>query len=268
MIEDAINKQLIWRYFGREVSMKFDFGVIAALKGEPKERAEIHEIYIRNKVMSPRQVCEDLGIEPPDESEFGDTKPPSDEKPAAEKDPGDEDAPPKPTRDEEKDAQNAVLKFFSMQRRDIRVRLREYLLGGAHMSKLILEERAADHVFPMMEELDRADRSIGPTLMAIYRARVIRSMDRLGRSLHEFSADDSEEKHSGAVRLLLDTANGESRRMLIALMRDAIRYRWDVNQLNRKIASLFTEERARYLSGRLLGDTVRRAEDPRSICMV
>jgi len=231
MVEDGLNKQLVWPYFGREISLKFSFVEVPALKGEPKDRAEVHKIYIDSGVMTPAQVAGELGIKYEVSPVEKESKPNEDEAPI-------------PTEDEEKEAENAVLSLFSAQRRDVRAGLRKHTMNGRHMSWLMFENQCADTLLPLIEELDRAEATIGPALISAFRLRQ-------GRS---------EESHNTAVRMALDIINRDTHKVLIALINDSNRYRWNVGQLAKQTGNLFSRERAKTIAHRLVDETVRRAE--------
>lgn len=230
MIEDAINKQLVWPYFGHEVSLRYDYSEVPALKGDPKERAEVHRIYVDAGVMTPEQVAKEIGIEfeavPKDDEE-----------------PGDDEA-PVPTKDEEEEAENSILSLFSAQQRGVRTGLRELTHGGGMMSALMFEDQSADKLLPLPEELDRAESTVGPALMNAFRVR----------------SGGSEGIQNGAVRLALDNINRDTHKMLVAVLRDGNRYKWGVAKLSKATGGLFDRRRAKTIAHRLVHETVRRAE--------
>lgn len=229
MIEDSLNKQLVWPHFGREISLRFDFSEIPALKGEPKERAEVHKIYIDSGVMTPAQVAEELGIE-------YEAEPPKIE-------PTDDEA-PIPTEDEEKEAENAILSLFSAQRRKVRSGLREHTRNGRLMGWLIFEDKCADTLLPLTEELDQSEVTVAPALMNAFRLR----------------GGSDESMHDNAVRVALDDINRDTHRMLSAVINDGNRYQWNIGQLAKHTGNLFSRERAKTIAHRLISETVRRAE--------
>lgn len=232
MMEDALNKQLVWPFFGNEVSMRFDFANIPALMGEPKERAEVHKIYVDSGVMTPEQVAEELGIEFEAVS-----------KDKGEQEPNEDEA-PVPTEDEEKEAENAILSLFSTQQRGIRSGLRTITNNGNLMSALMFEDKAADRLLPLVEELDRAEATVGPALMNAFRIR----------------KGESEDGHDNAVRVSLDGINRDTHKMLMSVIRDGNRYSWSISQLVKQTGGLFSRKRAKTIAHRLVNETVRRAE--------
>lgn len=233
MIEDAINKQLVWPYFGNEVSLRYDYSEVPALKGDPKERAEVHSIYINAGVMTPEQVAKEIGIE--FEAIPKDTEP--------EPEPGADEA-PVPTEDEEEEAENAILSLFAEQRRGIRSGLRELTQGGGMMSALMFEDQCADKLLPLSDELNRAEATVGPALMNAFRIR----------------NGGSEVIQNGAVRLALDNINRDTHKMLVAILKDGNRYKWGVAKLSKATGGLFDRRRAKTIAHRLVHETVRRAE--------
>ena len=254
MIEDALNKQLIWPYFaqGRDVRIQFDYSEVPALKGEPKERAEVYEIYVKNRIMSPKQVCEELGIDPPDEA---DLLPVASKPEKEDPDDDDDDAAPKATEDEEKEGENALLSLFSDQRRQLRSGLLTYTRSGALMSKLVLEDKATDDLFPVMAELDHAQNVVTPVLTGIYR-------NRASAWLGAVPPDD---QVVAGTRLTLDHINRQTAAMLKSLFIDAIRYRWDLGQLSKRTGGIFSRERARNLGHKLVAGVVGQAASSRLI---
>ena len=232
MIEDAINKQLVWPYFGHEVSLRYDYSEVPALKGDPKERAEVHRIYIDSGVMTPEQVAKEIGIEyeaVPKDAGIDDT---------------DDDEAPVPTTDEEEEAENAILSLFSAQRRGVRSGLRDLTHGGGMMSALMFEGEVANKFLPLSVELDRAEATVGPALMNAFRLRT----------------GGSEVLQNGAVRLALDNINRDTHKMLVAVLSDGNRYKWGVSKISKATGNLFDRRRAKTIAHRLVRETVRRAE--------
>jgi len=125
VIEDAIDRQLMWEYFDDEHGVRFDYSVVPALRGDPEIKAKIHQIYYDIGVLTPNEIRGELGLEPlPDEIA---NKPKGSEEPA-EATPGEEK--------EEKELAYAIYKQFEMQKRAVLSKLDKYCIKGKMMSRL------------------------------------------------------------------------------------------------------------------------------------
>lgn len=243
--EDALNKQLIWRFWDRDVALRFDYSTIPALKGEPKEQAEIFAIYVEKGIMTANEVREQLNMDPLDEEPT--PKPGDDTRPE-----DNPDEAPEPSRDEEDETANALLRVFNAERSRLRESLSNYTCGGRMMSRLSWPDREAARILGVAMLNERLEAAVMPVVNSIGRRR-----GALGRSLPK---DGDLIGLSQMARNELLMLAQESSELLRGYLADAQSYGWTLSDLTKRVNGIFNAERARNAARQLVSKTVREGE--------
>lgn len=242
ILEDAYNKQLIWPYFGEDVSLKFDYSEVPAIKGEPEELARVHQIYINSGVLTVDEVRGQLGLSPLPEA-VQPQLPPTD----GPVEPGSEDEMPpatEPTQDEQNSLRDGIYKVFRKQSRELQAAIRAYTANGAMMSRLILPERDAVNLFDRAKARHDMIVECHPALKTMMRGHCIDALRRARVS----ARFDAESKPAG--RLLESAAlsfadlNQDSLDQLKSVLHDADAYGWDLSRLLKEANRIFGYKRA------------------------
>jgi HK97 family phage portal protein len=249
-IEDAFNKQLIWRFWDRDVRLRCDYSDIPALKGEPKEQAEIYAIYVEKNIMTANEVRERLNLDPLEEDELpkptgavGDEDMPADD---------DADQAPKPTKDEEDETANALAGVFRAQKARLRNGLTDYTVKGRMMSRLGWPEEEANRLLSVSMLQRHMSTAVLPSLSAI------------GRHRGTFGHSVPTQRDIGSIlqigdNELLNLAQ-ESNELLRGYLSDAATYGWSLSQLLKRTNGIFSGDRARRAAKSLTKMAVRQGE--------
>jgi len=255
-LADDINSQLIWPYFGEDIMLKFYFGGVPALQGDPKERADVHCAYVREGILTKNEVREELGREELDEPAAPPPTPPDDDEDEAKSpaDKGDDEDKPtaKPPKKEEQSMGLVILKELRRQRRCIVSSMREFSVNGAFMSRFCFPEKDVQALLPH----ERTNRGLHVAVLPPARALLY---DRVVE-LHKGSElpglpDSTDGPTSAALGLLkrtLNDFNTETRQLVTNALSDCDTYGWSLDTLTKNVVRHFSPERA----GRLAHDIV------------
>ena len=231
-IEDAINKQLLWPLYGEDIRLRANYDDVPALKGSPKEQAEIDAIYVREGIMTANEIRERLGMSPIEEA------------PEPEENPGEET----PTPEEEEDVEDALLGLFSKQRKQVREGLQSYTAKGRLMSLLVVNDGAAGQVFALSTNYEQLNDAVLPVVSSIIRKRLPHiSQEELAGALQQ-------------VHLYLENIGDETHALLGGNIRDCATYGWTLSRLVRHCNSMFAQDRAKSRAKEVLKLTFRRID--------
>lgn len=170
LLADAWNKQLFWRYFGEEIMMRFSFAGVEALRGTPKEQAEIHKIYVDAGIMTRDEVREELGRKPLPESDQPRISP-DDRDDEVNPDDDGEDKGAEPTRDDEKALQRVLGHELQQQASATLARFAAFVVNGRLMSRLAFPDQDITSVYKQGE----ADKAVRTKVIPLY-LDAVRSM--------------------------------------------------------------------------------------------
>ena len=278
-MQDAYNKQLIWPFFGDDVSLLISFDEIPALRGDPKSQAAVHKIYIETATMTTDEVREELGRSPMTEEEEEDARglaqrlktraiaeSKGDDNDDADADAnGDDDnaggssggsdkddkkksksksKADKSDKEEENSLSLTLYRALRKQRVSAVKLSREYTVDGRLMSRYWQPERESAMLLNVTDETHRLDRLVVPSLKHNLRQRIMHSLRDVG-SREVFSIDGRDGRR--IVRLLVNELrkfNEETETRLKAVIGDCVRYSWTQTELHRSFAKEFTYTRA------------------------
>jgi HK97 family phage portal protein len=251
VIEDAMNKQLLWPIFGQDVGIKFDLDSVPAIKGDQTE-IEDRLLKLKEKgVVSAEYVREQLGIDESAAPVVPDAlKPTAGPQGEDEEDDGEEE---QPTQDEEQEAENALFKLFKLQRERVLQKLLKLTCGGSMMSVLCDPDTQAPKVYDTIF----ANKSMRNTILPITRKVVMERGTRAFTDEGIFSMEH--ELIDGLMRRIvfkIEDIADQNGVLLAALLDDADRYGWTYRQLEKRVKGVFSYERAHNLARLIVLDTV------------
>ena len=247
VLEDALNKQLVWPFFGTDVRLAFDYSDVPALRGEPKEQAETFDIYVRNGTLTQNEVREELGKEPLEEDEINPIQPKRGDGEDGPSDGDSDDQAPEPTKDEEEEVEQALRHVFNQQRQSVRKLLTKYVVNGRLMSRLMDPLRDTAEVFHQGDELDRITNSLGPVA-----ASIIRGRDRAALRTPAMVTVGVK-----SASWSLGAINTETAQMIQGLLSDADQYSWKLPALVKRTNGVFNTDRSKRLARTLARDVAR-----------
>jgi len=240
-IEIGLNQQLIQRLFDESVRLRCNYSEVPALKGEPKEQAEIDVMLVKAGILTANEVRENRNLEPIEEPE-----PPDDT----------EDMPEEtPSKDEEEKVGNALLHVFSQERATLRAAIRKYTHDGSLMSRLVYPEAEVTRLLSRLDLYAHLQNEALPAVVAIAR-------NRINYSMQHYVPDDAE------LGTLIAIANNdllglaeEMQKLLQTFLGDAMTYGWTVSQLLSRVNGIFAIERAKHTAHMLARWAVKHADD-------
>ena len=260
-LEDAYNKQLIWRYWGRDVALRCDYSDVPALRGEPKEQAETDKILIDCGVKTPDEVRAERNLEPIADDE----RPKSPATPGAD-DPNDDgegdpaDKGPQPTKDEEEELAMAMRSAFSLLKNDVRQKITTYTTSGQMMSRLIYADMQTPDLFNRAEAYQQLADLVLPRVKAIGRKRCNATHKQLVAHSHYVPDDNELDRVTGMASTLLHDLSQELYELLRGCVADAITFNLRLPALLSRTYAVFGAERARQTAHALAMVTVNKAE--------
>lgn len=257
VIEDAINKQLLWPIFGPDTAIKFDLDSVPAIKGDQTE-IEDRLLKLKDKgIVSAEYVREQLGIDESAAPKVPDALKPT-ATPADGEDPQDgEDQEDKPTQQEQGAVENALFKLFKLQRDATLQKLLKMTCGGSMMSILCDPETQVPRVYDTVLSAKSTRNTIIPLMRSIVMERGIESFADRG----VFSMDN--DLIHGLMRRVvfkIEDIIEQNVELLNAVILDADRYGWTYRQLEQRVKRVFSYDRAHELSRVMVQDTVNSAK--------
>jgi hypothetical protein len=260
-LEDAFNKQLIWRYWGRDVALRCDYSDIPALKGEPKEQAEIQVMLVnagivtRNEVRAERDM-EPLGEEPRKSS----PGPGADDEPNDDGEGDSEDKGPQPTKDEEEELANALRSAFSLMKNEVRSKLTAYTNNGQMMSRLLYADLQTPDIFNRASAYEQLVSLVIPRVKATARKRC-NAAHKQRKGLGHYVPDDADlDRVTGMAATILHDLAQETFELLSGCMADAIAFNLRLPELLSRTYAVFSAQRAHQMAHALARITINKAE--------
>ena len=247
VLEDAWNKQLVWPFFGDDVKLRFSFDDVEALKGDPKEQAEVHAIYFDMGVVTEEEVRADIGRPPlTDEQKATITKAktpnPSDEDPDE-----DEDKGATPTEDEKDSVTLAIHRCLRQQKKDVLDAIKRFSVDGRLMSRFMDAKSEARTLFEREAANLGLHNAVLPLVSDALRARGI-------------TLEDTKDNIMRLAKITLNEVNDDTTAHLQSILHDCDKLRYTLPVLKRRLLSLFTRDRASKIAKIILTDTIKQIE--------
>ena len=257
VVEDAYNKQLVWPRFGEDVSLRFDYTDVPALRGDPKQQAEIHKIYFNAGVLTDDEIREDLGLAPLPESKKKRRQP--DEGPP--RDPEDEEPPgAEPTREEEQSIANTIHAQFRQQKRAVLAAIKGFTTNGALMSRFMDATAEARKLYNREQSNRELHAACLPELKTIMRTRASAGLKEHGVP-GAFRAESRDAKKVLTLaKMSLNDINQDTFLVLTSIFTDCDTYKWRLGQLNRAVRQVFTSDRAQKVARPILTEMIRQVD--------
>lgn len=273
-MQDAYNKQLIWPFFGEDVSLLISFDEIPALRGDPKSQAQVHKIYVETATMTTEEVREEIGRSPMTDEEEEDARGLAQSlrrgRSAEPKDGDDDDddsgssgsdddknAKSKSSGNrsdqEEENSLSATLYRALRKQRAVAVKAsREYTVDGRLMSRYWQPEREAGMLLDVLGQTHYLDKLVIPALKHNLRQRITHALRDVGsREIFDVDARDGRR----VVRLLVNELrkfNEDTKGRLQAVIGDCVRYDWTQAELHKSFAKEFSYMRAKEQAASLM----------------
>ena len=248
VIEDTLNKQLLWPIFGEDLRLRFDLDSVPAIKGD-QSAIEDRLLKLKDKgIVSAAYVREQLGIDEdaaPDESVS---------QPVA--GPVDDEEEETPDKEEEKETENAMFKLFKAQRKHVLTSLSKLTCDGSIMSVLCDPETQAPKVYNTIS----ANRSMRNTLQPILRKMLMDRGTKVFENVGTFDMDC--ELIDGLMRRVvfkIEDVVEQNIAMLRAVLDDADQYNWTYRQLEKRVRQVFSYGRSHDVARNILIDFVNNA---------
>lgn len=231
IIEDALDRQLMWLYFDDEHGFRFNYSDVPALQGDPKTQAEIHQIYYNSKVMTPNEIREDLDMEPIDE--------------------GDETAEePKQTKEDEEEMAHAIYKLFQRQKKSVLSKISKFCINGRMMSRFRDAKTESMEFFSIIEANKETRQSISPIIKQF---------------LYEVCNNGDVDKVLDSINF--DRINEYSIELIRAHLSDTNKYNYNHRTLIKKIRTIFTHDRAAKETRRQMEDILYSVNKSRNMTL-
>jgi hypothetical protein len=241
VIEDGLNKQLLWPIFGDHMRLRFDLDDVPALKTDQTELVERLLKLKKEGVVSVSYVREQLDISEdaaPDNEE---------ESPAKDND-------EQPTDSEEDEVQNALYRQLKTQRDAVLAVFSKTVAGGCFMSALYDPQAVVTKVY----DTTAANTSLRAVILPKLRQQVLhRGMTRFSsyQSVFDISAANLDTTYK-IVQFSLEAIVEQTQLALLAVIQNADQYRWPYWKVTRQIRGLFTLDRAESITKPLMASFV------------
>lgn len=228
-LEAALNRQFVGRWFSDGVTLAFDYSDVPALRGDPKEQAEVHRIYVDAGVMTQNEVREELGKEPLPGQE---TRPPGD---------GDTKDEPEPSDEDEKDTENILRATFKRQRMTVEGGFGALTDNGRNMWVITDPTIQVKRLFNLPDENDGYVTDMGSRL----KYRLLTICNRMNNGNGPFDP----EKVAAVFAMMhierrIRDMNRETNAMLLSILKNTDAGGWTYGETVKKMRSLFTRDRA------------------------
>jgi hypothetical protein len=223
VIEDAINKQLLWPFFGPDICLKFDLSSIPALKGDVNEQVERLIKLKKEGIVNAAYVREQLNISEDAAPEEINTPPVNKEA--------------QPTEEEEKNVENTLYAIMRQYRDLTIVKVQTLTAHGRCMSVLCDPEHQAYKIFDVPGINRSLRQNVIPVLQQIIVERGVAKFNAVGRIF-----DGKHAVFQGIIQSTQITLESIIDQMLVQmqlLLENADKYHWQLPRLIREIRSLF-----------------------------
>ena len=255
VIEDALNKQLIWPIYGPGVNIKFDLDSVPAIRGDDGERVDTL-IKLKNAgIVSPGYVREQLAISEdaaPDDPETEPTEPDNESPPV--------DKPDPKAEDKRQQVSNALYTLFKMQREAVFTNLQKMTGGGVIMTTLVDPDGQSARAFPQTDFSRRSMNTILPLLKEMTDARGVEAFKRTpilyDSRLHETEMEELLHLASIDIELAVEQM-GNTLRDIIG---DTDRFTTGFRRMQKRVRGLFSAKRADDVAATLVHDHSVRTE--------
>lgn len=241
VIEDAINKQLLWPVYGPDIRLKFDLDSVPAIKGDQtdiedrlvklKESGIVSAEYVREQL----SIAEDAAPEVPDAL-----------KPTAGESEKEEEQPKNGEQDE---VENAIFRLFKAQRADVIMQALKLTCGGSMMSVLCDPDTQVIRLYDALGANKTMQHHLQPLLRKFLIDRGIKSFEGMGIFNVEHELIDSLMRR---ITFKIEDVIDQNTILLRAILSDADRYNWTHRQLEKRIKSIFSYQRAHDIAQVLL----------------
>lgn len=230
---EAWNKQILWRYWSDDVEYDADYSAIEALKGDPKQQAEVHKIYLDAGAMTKDEVREQLDMGPLEEEE--DTQGPTGD---AERNPDNEEEPgAEPDREEEGELRRGLQRHFSRQRRALDAAVAKRTQHGSMMSMLYDPTRLVAEALPPGEQRRSLEAEVLPTMLRVMRRAGHATMAAYNSEFRDEGR--SWNRASTYLRTCLEQINKETMRLATQEVEDADRFNHSYGRLRKALRRIF-----------------------------
>lgn len=233
-IQDALNKDFIWKYFDPTHEIRLDLSGVAALKGNPKEQMEIFTGYQKQGILTIDEVRAELGKEPLNST------------PQA----------------QQSTTQNAYTQlyfdFFEAQVKRIHSKIDKITVDGIFQTPM--EYTTSDELFDLVEENKLFHDFISPTLRdTIMTVGEINFKAANTDEVFDMSTP-SMEMHLRSLNLKHDTINAKSFNIVDQLLTEYKTRKWDVSELKARITDKLCYDYAKECAKEVVPSIVRRTE--------
>lgn len=264
VIEDAMNKQIMEPYFGEGYLFKFSYEGIAALKGDPKERAEIDVMYVTAGIKTINEVRAELGKKPFSKKELeeiqkiksGGDKPGNSSS-------GDDSDDDDVKKDESKKKLSRIIhKYLKSKEREITNLISSKTSNGQFMSALVNYDKMAKKSFNRLSEMDRLKNICKPELSQIFRYLIQGMENPYNKKGRVFDYTDKRcEQTINLSARYLEKLNEDLFNVLVANLKEADEYNIKLNDLLRRIRNSFNMELAEHYSNLIVEDLYKDAKE-------
>ena len=247
VIEDAINKQLLWPIYGPDIRLRFKLDNIPAIKGSQTD-VEDRLLKLKDKgIVSAEYVREQLSIDESAAPVVSDVINPAD---ADDKKDGKEE---KPQQKEQQEIKNAFYKLFKLQRKQVSDNVFKLTCGGSMMSVLCDPDTQVLKLYNTTLAGKSIRNNLQPILRKLLMNRGIDAFEGIGvfNMKHELI--------KGLMRRVvfkIEDVVDQNVVLLCAVLEDADRYNWTYRQLEKRIKSIFSFDRAQSVTDSLLADFI------------
>jgi HK97 family phage portal protein len=255
IIEDALNKQVIWRFWDRDIKLRCCYDDVPALKGEPLEQMQVDALAISSGIFTVNEVRERRNLKPLKEEPK--QLPPSEDNP--DDVPADEEA-PIPSKEEEEDVSNALGSIFRQERHRLRTGLNDYTASGRFMSRLVWAEGDAQVLLPVTALYERLASAVVPVVINIGRQHTNATFKQSRSNTYHIPTEQELVAIKESAQGELLNLAMEMHELLQSFLADAMAYDWHLPDLIKRTNGIFSQERIEHTTQRLLTFTIRQAD--------
>ncbi|MFA7286909.1 MAG: phage portal protein [Patescibacteria group bacterium] len=261
VIEDGLNKQLLWPIFGQDIRIKFDLDSVPAIKGD-QTAVEDRLLKLKKEgIVSAEYVREQLGIDEDAAPVVPDALKPTAGVPADGEQPVDGEQPQpakakkgeQPKKAEKEEVENALFRLFKLQRVTVIAAANAMTGGGSMMSVLCDPDTQAPRLYNSISAAKSFRNNIVPILRKQLTDRGTVTLANIG----VFNPNDrAVEELLRRVDFQLEDIVDQNMTMLRSVLSDADRYQWSYLQLEKRVKAIFSYTRAVAITNSLLTDFV------------
>lgn len=246
VIEDAINKQLLWPRYGEDVRIRFNIDSVPALRGSETEQIDRLLKLKDAGIVSAEYVRKKLDInesDAPDSTEDDSNTPDDIDDEAT---PGEDE---KPTDDEAKDVENALAMLFQQHRVLALTKLAKLTSHGSLMSVLCDPEGQSAKIYDTLAAVRSIRNELKPRIRQIVMHRGVKAFSSRG----VFDIDGEQFKWSvNSINLQIEDVVDQTLFMLRSVLSDADVYNWSYQKLQRHINGVFSRTRVTTITNTIL----------------